>query len=300
MARRRFYWDLKLSPRLPKSGEKILLSPEESRHAARVVRMRRGDRFILMCELGEAEAEVRELPTRRKDKRLVAMFLEDMTPAGYVRNKKESARAELKAPFPVVAISLLKKADAFETALQKSAELGVKTFVPIISERTQSRFPGKEKLTRWNRIVRETNKLTGRSLSMVLAPPSRLIFFLDSLTYLRDRNTKTFTDSLTDLQDSFRQARRVKEIHEHGARRHIRDTDYAKSFYLMDQLGEKPRLPLKKDSVFLIGPEGGFSLEEKALIRTFGFSGLSFGDTTLRAETAAITAATMIMASRFV
>ena len=49
-----------------------------------------------------------------------------------------------------------------------------------------------------------------------------------------------------------------------------------------------------KNFVIIIGPEGGFSLEEADLAKSLGISSVSLGRRILRAETAAITAVSIV------
>lgn len=53
-------------------------------------------------------------------------------------------------------------------------------------------------------------------------------------------------------------------------------------------IGGNKKIPDFDDCVFYIGPEGGWSEEEKELFKSFGVEAYSLGATTLRAETASI------------
>ena len=56
------------------------------------------------------------------------------------------------------------------------------------------------------------------------------------------------------------------------------------------------KLEKKENNIcLLIGPEGGFSDQEVKLALQFGWQGFSFGETVLRAETAAIVFPALLM-----
>jgi RsmE family RNA methyltransferase len=58
-----------------------------------------------------------------------------------------------------------------------------------------------------------------------------------------------------------------------------------------DMTGEKINTINDKDFLFYIGPEGGWSNNDKELFKKYKVTSSSLGQTTLRAETAAIIAA---------
>ena len=146
---RRLYWDIKIMGYLRK-GDSITLSAEESWHGAKVLRFKKGGRFILQCPGGEAEAEVEEIEKEGQHTYLTLRLLEDLKhdwekkiqkapprktdPSEFPSlEESEKSLAEDKehfesfrlpkgirpedTPFPVVALGLLKRPKAFETAV---------------------------------------------------------------------------------------------------------------------------------------------------------------------------------------
>ena len=76
-------------------------------------------------------------------------------------------------PFPLTLYQCSLKADKFEWVLQKGTELGVTTFVPVISERSVVRpaVALLKKYDRWQTILREAAEQCGRGILPTLAPP---------------------------------------------------------------------------------------------------------------------------------
>lgn len=81
-------------------------------------------------------------------------------------------------------------------------------------------------------------------------------------------------------------------------RRFIEELDPARHFYFADEAGGEPLMRAYRDgpAVILVGPEGGFTDEERAFIRGEGARAISLGPRILRAETAALAALAAFMA----
>src|SRR5205823_8012617 len=72
-----------------------------------------------------------------------------------------------------LAISII-QLDKFEFVLQKGTELGVGSFIPLITDRMEvriERLRGKE--DRWKKIVLEAVKQSGRSRIPAIEPPAK-------------------------------------------------------------------------------------------------------------------------------
>jgi 16S rRNA (uracil1498-N3)-methyltransferase len=158
--------------------------------------------------------------------------------------------------------SLLKK-DNFEWVLQKGTELGVSRFVPLLTERTvvgeQTLKPNK--LARWRRILTEAAEQCCRARIPQLAP------------------AQTLAQALTDPNPP-----------EYA----LIPTLLAETHMLKVVNG---RFSLPNPIALFIGPEGGFSPAEIEQAQTHGLIPVSLGPRTLRAETAALAATTLIMAN---
>ena len=154
------------------------------------------------------------------------------------------------------------KQDKFEWVLQKGAELGVSRFVPVIAERSIVRPAAAllKKYDRWGAILREAAEQCGRARIPELSPP------LDWAAAIAGRNG-------TGLLAWEGAAGAPSLAH-----------------WLRGQ-GAIDRLSL------LIGPEGGVTDREAQAAVAGGWQLAGLGPRILRAETAAVAAAAIIMAS---
>jgi 16S rRNA (uracil1498-N3)-methyltransferase len=82
-------------------------------------------------------------------------------------------------------------------------------------------------------------------------------------------------------------------------KRFIEDLDPARHFYFADESGGDPaRCAFREGpAVILIGPEGGFTEEERLFVRRSGATAVSLGPRILRAETAGLAALAIYMAT---
>jgi 16S rRNA (uracil1498-N3)-methyltransferase len=81
-------------------------------------------------------------------------------------------------------------------------------------------------------------------------------------------------------------------------KRLIEELDPARHLYFADEAGGEPVASTFAEgpALILVGPEGGFTEEERQLVRGSGASAISLGPRILRAETAALAALTAFMA----
>jgi RsmE family RNA methyltransferase len=240
--------------------------------------------------------------------------------------------------FPVLALSILRRPSAFEFAVEKSVELGANTFIPIQSSRVINKELSMQKIIRYQKIAVEAQKQSGRTQPFTILPPQKLSFFLKtiSLQYgtkekIEDKGTfhlcsaketteqeleaqelkdQEFKDQ--ELKDPELKAQKKKykknsEEEKANSKPFIKNNTQTGSqidhssrlLVLLDPNGSPLPSKLPKDTIFLIGPEGGFSIEEKEEILYYGFQSFSLGSRThiLRSETAAI-ASLAILANR--
>lgn len=157
--------------------------------------------------------------------------------------------------------SMLKK-DNFEWILQKGTELGITAFVPVISQRSIVRQQAlkQNKAERWQRIVTEAAEQCGRGSLPALHAP------LD------------FAEALAAAQVSDLALIPWEEEREQG---------------LLPLLRQRPSPP--RTIALFIGPEGGYALVEIEAARAAGVRAVSLGPRILRAETAAVAAAALIL-----
>lgn len=147
----------------PFADDQIVFLPEQARQITAVLRLKPGERVIVLDNSGwEFEAEL----ARLNRKGATAVVLEK--------------RPSINEPALQLTLyqSILKR-DNFEWALQKGTELGVARFVPLISERTVARLP--KKFGRWQRILTEAAEQSRRGRIPDLAEPVK---FEKAVTHL--------------------------------------------------------------------------------------------------------------------
>ena len=152
------------------------------------------------------------------------------------------------------AIALIKK-ENMELVLEKLTEIGVDEIIPVITKRSVVKIKEEEKKqARWEKIISEAVKQCGRISAPVIHKTAGSVGEL----------VKAAGDGLKLL---------VWEKEE-------------KTFLIDEAIKAKN----EKRILFFIGPEGGFEQSEAEHLIKNGFIPVSMGDTTLRAETAAILA----------
>lgn len=130
-----------------RAGESIELVGDELHHAARVMRVRPGE----AVEVFNREAI------------LFAAQVESVTRSGVrIRLDRQIPHRETRASVQL-AMSLIQP-ERFELVLQKATELGVASFVPLITARVEVKASRvEERRERWERILLEAVKQSGRS-----------------------------------------------------------------------------------------------------------------------------------------
>jgi len=162
----------------------------------------------------------------------------------------------------IVSVTLcaaLIKFDHFEWMIEKATELGVAEIVPVISTRCEHGLDraAPKRSERWNRIAIEASQQSRRDRLPKIAPVVPL--------------------------------------------RRALDTTAAHRFVLDESRSGAPllaALPMTKDRdaavAILVGPEGGWTEEERASFAPCGWTSASVGPLILRAETAAMAALAVI------
>ncbi|WP_424094221.1 16S rRNA (uracil(1498)-N(3))-methyltransferase [Moorena producens] len=136
----------------------IVLTDAQQHYLIRVLRLRKGDRFIAMD--GEGSWYVSELEG-------------DLTQAKIVAS--EHIQTEL--PKQVTLMAAMPKGSGFEQICLMATELGVTRIVPLKSDRTLLN-PSPQKLQRWRRITQEAAEQSEREVVPKILDP---VDFSDSL-----------------------------------------------------------------------------------------------------------------------
>lgn len=138
---------------------RAFLSPEDTVHAIRVLRMRPGDPLELMSD-GKRYSAVLDSESGSRI---------SVTVTGEIASAEPALKVTLYQGLP--------KADKMEWIVQKATEAGISAIVPVLMERCVSRPDAKDakkKQERWQKIAREAGKQSGRSLIPEVASPVRL------------------------------------------------------------------------------------------------------------------------------
>lgn len=161
----------------------------------------------------------------------------------------------VELPKQITLAFALLKGEHTEIVLEKCTELGVTTFQPLITDRTVKTGFRKDRL---EKIITEATEQSGWSTVPALYEP----------TYL-----KSFLNNKKDLENIF-----------------VMDMDGEKITPLSSWRGAGGEV-----ITILIGPEGGWSDEERKLFRDLNLKTFSLGKQTLRAETACIVSVTSLI-----
>jgi len=222
------------------TGDTAVLSGDELRHARATLRLNSGDTVrVVDGEGGSWEARIRSMD---KGKSLLAL------------SRKETE------PIPdfhlTVAMGIV-QGERFDWAIQKGTELGVTSFVPLVTERTEYGSKGRwKRLDRLWRVIVSACKQCGRARFPELSDP----------VPLRDLDTSQYDLSLVFWEE-----------HPAGGLK--------KAVEGIDSPGS---------CLMVVGPVGGLTVEEVELLREKGCLVAGLGSRILRTETAVTAGASLL------
>lgn len=171
----------------------------------------------------------------------------------------------LPEPWPVTLGIALIKGERFDWAVEKASELGVARILPVACERSQVKDAGQSRRDRWTRIAEAAALQSGRARpAQVLAPAPSVEHALATLS--DDRPGSIGGARETPLANA--------HACWHGQSGGRRFEEFDRSVH------HAPRL-------LIVGPEGGWSETEQALLMASS-TPVDLGPFTLRTETAAI------------
>ncbi|HZP44137.1 MAG TPA: RsmE family RNA methyltransferase [Candidatus Binataceae bacterium] len=159
-------------------------------------------------------------------------------------------------PYRLTIAAALIKGPRMDFLVEKAAELGVHELVPLMTARSVLHDPGRERLARWERLAAAAAKQSLGARQMIIRPPT----------------------TLAELNEA-----------------------PATGLRLVCEIGGAPLIGLRqlratRDILLACGPEGGFNAEEGAMMRAAGFIPVGLAPNRLRAETAVIAAASIVVA----
>ncbi|MBM4429679.1 MAG: 16S rRNA (uracil(1498)-N(3))-methyltransferase [Chloroflexi bacterium] len=242
-------------------GDTVVLQGDIVHQIKDVLRLQPGDSIVVLDDSGwEYQVRIRGL--------------EQEQVSGQIE-QKVLTRTEPRAK--ITLYQSLLKGDKLEWVLQKGTELGVVEFVPTVSDRciiSSVNDVSKSKFERWQRIILEAAEQSRRARLPRLHPPVLLPQACE-----RAR--------LADL---------AVMPWEEESKRTLRSmlTDWAPIPVKVQ--GKHTLVTRRPFSIHIfIGPEGGFTPREVDQARRYSIVPVSLGARILRAETAALAAATIVL-----
>ncbi|MCL2722143.1 MAG: 16S rRNA (uracil(1498)-N(3))-methyltransferase [Treponema sp.] len=186
---------------------------------------------------------------------------------------------------PIILFQAMPKGDKMDLIVRQAAEGGITQIVPFASEFSIKGNISAQKLTRWQKIIKEARQQSGSKIATIIHQHEQgsIFTFNELLDYwqslkkvgalglLFHHPAPNLTSSAHKCLNTGLGAGGLEQNSLHG--------------YLINN---------PKIAVFCIGPEGGFSQKEVSLFLENGFKPLTIGDTILRTETAALYCAAAI------
>ncbi len=127
----------------------VRLDPEETRHLARVLRLRVGE-VVEVCDGAGRQVEAR---------------VAELDPRGARLQVLRTLAAWGESPLRLVLGLGLAKGEALDGVMRQATEMGVQRIIPFLSERSERLTPerARRRLSRWQRLSRETLKSCQRA-----------------------------------------------------------------------------------------------------------------------------------------
>ena len=175
---------------------------------------------------------------------------------------QERLAADTESPIALVLAQCLLKADKMDLVVQKAVELGAVGVIPVRSQNCVVRYDAKKAAARrgrWQKIADEAAKQCGRTALLSVAAVTDLNDFLQQNAASAETELIFFYENEQDQT--------------------------VKSYLSQVQA---------KRIVLLVGPEGGFSLDEATAVAAASGHSVTLGPRILRAETAALTALAVV------
>jgi 16S rRNA (uracil1498-N3)-methyltransferase len=165
-----------------------------------------------------------------------------------------------EAPLRLILAQGIARGEKMDWILQKATELGVACIVPLVTERTEVKLDeerAERRLAHWHSVLAGACEQSGRNCLPALEPPTRLDRWLSGLDDAASQRLALLPDGDTT----------ARELPTPGA-----------------------------GAILVVGPEGGLSDNDCALLRQTGFRALRLGPRILRTETAGIAALAALQA----
>ncbi|KJR40777.1 Ribosomal RNA small subunit methyltransferase E [Candidatus Magnetoovum chiemensis] len=190
--------------------------------------------------------------------RFFKSIITDITKKSVLLDITQIEKPETESPAYLILCMSLLKGYKMDMVIQKTTELGVKEIVPLITQRSEVIYT--RKMDRWRKIALEASRQSARAASPKI------------------HDITKFNDIVSRIKIN-------------------KEEEKALLFYEQNRLnGFNKNIGFSKASKMyvFIGPEGGFTSDEVEIAKDAGIYINSLGKRILRAETAAISALTII------
>jgi len=224
-------------------GRQVDLPDDAAAHLVRVLRLREGD----ACVLFNGDGHDHDARLVRADRR------------GAVAEIVATRSVDLESPLSITLVQGIARGEKMDWILQKATELGVTTFVPVSSDRSEVKLDAEragKRHAHWRSVVVSACEQSWRTRVPEVAAP------------------RSLAAALADLPAE--------------ASRWLLDPEAGSGI---------AKLPAPSNGLVLaIGPEGGWSPNDRAALVAAGFDGLRLGPRILRTETAGMAAIAALQA----
>lgn len=226
------------------NDNKVMVTGGDARHLKTILRAQSGDKISVVTTTSEFIAEIVHV-----DDDIECEIIEELQ-----KNNETNINITLCQGIP--------KQTKMETIIQQNVEVGVKSFIPLITERTVVKLNDKDrenkKLDRWRKIAKESAKQSKRNI------------------------VPQVEDIVT-----------VKEL---VARLKNEDAEIIVPYELENVKMLKEVLANPKQNYYIIiGPEGGFDIKEIEMFQSIGAHIVTLGKRILRTETAGLVTSSVVL-----
>ena len=227
------------------NDNKVIVSDGDARHLKTILRARVGDTISIVTQSHEYTADIIQI---NKDDIFCELHDE-------IENNNETQ-------INITLCQGIPKQTKMETIIQQNVEVGVKTFIPLITERTVVKLNENDrelkKLDRWQKIAKESAKQSKRN---IIPKVENIMTVKELVERLKEEDAEILVPY--ELED-------VKTLND----------------VLVD---------VKKNYYIIIGPEGGFDIEEIKMFKEIGAHIVTLGKRILRTETAGLVTSSVVL-----
>lgn len=227
------------------NDNRVVVTDGDARHLKTILRAHVGDVISIVTESHEYTADIVQI---NKDD--VVCELHDE-----IENNNETS-------INITLCQGIPKQTKMETIIQQNVEVGVKTFIPLITERTVVKLNEKDrelkKLDRWQKIAKESAKQSKRN---IIPKVENIMTVKELINRLKNEDAEIIVPY--ELED----VKILKDV-------------------LVD---------VKKNYYIIIGPEGGFDIEEIEMFQEIGAHIVTLGKRILRTETAGLVTSSIVL-----